>query len=110
MARAEQYLGRFLSRFTLAVVPAVVASVVAVFVIYAVHVARTPEPVEQLTEVAPNSDNLTSEERRELTRRMLKERRENPEVPAEVRRTLPLRATTGVAEDDAKADAKTRAA
>jgi len=91
MARAEPYLGRFLSRFLLAVVPGLVASALAVFVLYTVHLSRMPEPVDRLTGLAPEtasvSDGLSSEERRELTRQMLKARRENPEVPALVRPT-----------------------
>jgi hypothetical protein len=101
MARAEPYLGRFLSRFLLAVVPGLAASALAVFVLYAVHLSRMPEPIDRLTGVAPEtasvSDGLSSEERRELTRQMLKARRENPEVPALVRPT-PRPATSAAAQ------------
>jgi hypothetical protein len=107
MGSAEPILGRFASKFLLMVVPAVIASAVAVFVLYAVHVARTPEPADRLTDVTPQSDGLSTEERRELTRQMLKERRENPQQPALVRPTPTLRtSTTGIARDDAAADAR----
>ena len=94
MARAEPYLGRFLSKFLLAVIPGLVASGLAVFVLYAIHLSHLPEPADRLTdaatEAAATNDGLTSEERRELTRQMLKARRENPEVPALVKPTPKL--------------------
>src|SRR5579863_9365618 len=100
MGQAEPLRGRFVSKFLLMVVPGVAASAVAVFVLYAVHVSRAPEPVERLTDLTPQSDGLSTEERRELTRQMLKARRENPQEPAQVRPTPTLRpTTTGVAED-----------
>jgi hypothetical protein len=116
MARAEPYLGRFLSRFLLAVVPGLAASALAVFVLYAVHLSRMPEPIDRLTGVVPEtasvSDGLSSEERRELTRQMLKARRENPEVPALVRPT-PRPATSAAAQTGdtpaSAADEKVRA-
>ena len=99
-----------MSRFLLMVVPGVAASAVAVFVLYAVHVSRTAEPVERLSDLTPQGDGLSAEERRELTRQMLKDRRENPQEPAQVRPTPGLRpATTGTA-DDSAGDAKTRPA
>jgi hypothetical protein len=63
------------------------ASGVAVYLLYAVNVARPPEQADQVTLGSPQSDGLSTDERRELTRQMLKERRENPQVPAEVRPT-----------------------
>jgi hypothetical protein len=109
MGQGKPLLGKFMSRFLLMVVPGVTASAVAVFVLYAVHVSRTPEPIALLTDLTPQSDGLSTEERRELTRQMLKARRENPQEPAQVRPTPTLRpSTTGVAEDTGS-DAKARA-
>jgi uncharacterized membrane protein len=119
MEPAEPFLGRHLSKIALskvtwAVIPGVLASALAGFVIYAVHEARAPDPAERLAATAPMSDGLSAEERRELTRQMLKARRENPEVPAEVRPTprAELRpTTTGVGEEAAPvADPKLRTA
>jgi hypothetical protein len=108
MGLGRPLLGSFMSKFLLMVVPGVAASALAVFVLYAVHVSRVPEPIEQLTDLTPQSDGLSTEERRELTRQMLKARRENPQEPAQVRPTPTLRPiTTGVAED-AGSDAKGR--
>jgi hypothetical protein len=101
MERAEPYLGRFLSRFLVAVVPGIAASALAVFVLYALHLSQVPEPAERLVNIR-SDDNLTAEERRELTRQMLKARRENPEVPVAVtpiaRPAPPPATTSGVAE------------
>src|SRR5579872_7510662 len=94
--------GRFSSRFLLMVIPGVVASAIAVLVLYAVNTSRAPSE-QQLSALAPQGDGLSAEERRELTRQMLKERRENPQEPAQVRPTPTLRpSTTGIAEDPAK--------
>jgi hypothetical protein len=111
MGQAQPFLGRFASKFLLMVVPGVAASAVAVFVLYAVHVSRPSEPVEWLATLTPQSDGLSTEERRELTRQMLKARRENPQEPAQVRPTPALRpSTTGIAEDPGTGvDAKARA-
>jgi hypothetical protein len=102
--------GRFQSKFLLMVVPGLVASGIAAAVLYAIHVARAPESIELLTDVAAQGDGLSAEERRELTRQMLKARRENQEEPARVRPTAKPSttgpSTTGAAEDtviDAKA-------
>jgi len=99
MQRAEPYVGRFLSRFSLAVVPGIAASALAVFVLYAMHLSQMPEPAERLVNIAGSDDNLTAEERRELTRQMLKARRESPEIPVEVTPSVrPAAAATGTAE------------
>ena len=45
MGQGKPLLGKFMSKFLLMVVPGVTASAVAVFVLYAVHVSRTPEPI-----------------------------------------------------------------
>ena len=87
MGRAEALDVRSVSRLLLRAIPGVAASAVAAFVIYAIHVSRPPQTLEQLSEVTPQSDGLSAEERRGLTRQMLKERRENPQQPAEVRPT-----------------------
>jgi len=96
MGRAELDYGRLISRFLVTIIPAAMASGIAVYVLYAIHVARAPNPADQLTLTSPLSDGLSTDERRELTRQMLKERRENPQVPAEVRPTPrpPSNATT----------------
>ena len=78
MGRAEALDVRSVSRLLLRAIPGVAASAVAAFVIYAIHVSRPPQTLEQLSEVTPQSDELSAEERRGLTRQMLKERRENP--------------------------------
>src|SRR5262249_38427593 len=73
-------------------------------------VSRAPSSSELLTDLAPQGDGLSAEERRGLTRQMLKARRENPQEPAEVRPTPPSRpADSGPAEApavDGKAAAK----
>ncbi len=87
MARAEPYRGQILSKIVMTVVPGVVASAIAVFVLYSVHSTRAPETGERVTGLAPAGDDLTAEERRELTRQMLKARRENQEEPELVKPT-----------------------
>jgi hypothetical protein len=59
-----------------------------------------------LTDVTPQSDGLSAEERRGLTRQMLKARRENPEEPAEVRPTPTSRPADSGPSQDSVADAK----
>jgi len=107
MEPAGANLGRFPSKFLLMVIPGLVASGVVALVLYAVHVSRAPSSAELLTDLTPQDDGLSTEERRGLTRQMLKARRENPQEPAQVRPTPTSRpATTGLAEDsvvDAKA-------
>ena len=106
MEPAGTNLGRFQSKFLLMVVPGLVASGVVASVLYAVHVSRAPSSSELLTDLTPQGDGLSAEERRGLTRQMLKARRENPQEPAEVRPTPTSRpAESGPAEDSA-ADGK----
>jgi hypothetical protein len=94
--------GQFLSKFLLTIIHGAIASGVAVYVLYSVHLSRTPEPADVLTLSTPQSDGLSTEERRELTRQMLKARRENPEIPEQVRPTpSPLPSTTGTADTGA---------
>jgi hypothetical protein len=87
MGPANPVYRRLLSRVLVTMGPAALASGVAVYLLYAVNVARPPEQADEATLGSPQSDGLSTDERRELTRQMLKERRENPQVPAEVRPT-----------------------
>jgi hypothetical protein len=87
MEPAGTNLGRFPSKFLLMVIPGLIASGVVASVLYAVHVSRAPSSSELLTDLTPQGDGLSAEERRGLTRQMLKARRENPQEPAEVRPT-----------------------
>ncbi len=113
MEPAGTNLGRFPSKFLLMVVPGLIASGVVASVLYAVHVSRAPSSSEVLTDLTPQGDGLSAEERRGLTRQMLKARRENPQEPVEVRPTPTSRpADSGPAEApavDSKAAAKAAA-
>jgi hypothetical protein len=93
MQPAGTNLARFPSKLLLTVILGSVASGLAASVLYAVHVSRAPSSSEFLTDLAPQGDGLSAEERRGLTREMLKARRENPQEPAEVRPTLTARPT-----------------
>jgi hypothetical protein len=104
MGRADLDYGRFISRLLVTIIPAAIASGIAVYVLYAIHVARAPNPADQLTLTSPLSDGLSTDERRELTRQMLKERRENPQVPAEVTPT-PRPPSTGATDKAVPANA-----
>jgi hypothetical protein len=107
MEPAGTNLGRFPSKFLLMVIPGLIASGVVASVLYGVHVSRAPSSSELLTDLTPQGDGLSAEERRGLTRQMLKARRENPQEPAEVRPTPSSRpADSGPAEAPA-VDAKT---
>jgi hypothetical protein len=106
MEPAGANLGRFPSKFLLMVIPGLIASGIVALVLYAVHASRAPSSAELLTDLTPQGDGLSTEERRGLTRQMLKARRENPQEPEQVRPTPTSRpATTGLAEEPA-ADAK----
>src|SRR5262249_30734026 len=74
--------------------------------LYAVHVSRAPTSSEFLTDLTPQGDGLSAEERRGLTRQMLKDRRENPQEPAEVRPTLTSRPADDGPSKDSVVDAK----
>lgn len=76
--------GRFHRKFTLTVVPGLVASGIAASVLYGVHAARHA-PAEYRADPAPQTDGLSADERRDLTRQMLKARRENAQEPERVR-------------------------
>ncbi len=106
MEPAGANLGRFPSKFLLMVIPGLVASGLAASVLYAVHVSRAPSSSEFLTDLTPQGDGLSAEERRGLTREMLKARRENPQEPAEVRPTPTSRSADSAPADDPVADAK----
>src|SRR5260370_8856739 len=81
------------------VVPGLFARGVVASVLDGVHVSRAPSSSELLTDLTPQGDGLSAEERRGLTRQMLKSRRENPQEPVEVRPTPTSRlpATSGPA-------------
>jgi hypothetical protein len=98
--------GRFPSKFLLMVIPGLVASGLAASVLYAVHVSRAPPSSEFLSDLTPQGDGLSAEERRGLTREMLKARRENPQEPAEVRPTPTSRPGDGAPPDGLVVDAK----
>jgi len=100
MQPAGTNLGRFPSKFLLTVIPGVVASGIVALVLYAVHVSGPPSSSEVLTDLTPQGDGLSTEERRGLTRQMLRARRENQEEPEQVRPTPTSRpATIGLAQD-----------
>jgi len=106
MKPAGDNLGRFPSKFLLMVIPGLVASGVVASVLYAVHVSRAPTSSEFLTDLTPQGDGLSAEERRGLTRQMLKDRRENPQEPAEVRPTLTSRPADDGPSKDSAVDAR----
>ena len=102
MEPAGANLGRFPSKFVLMVIPGLIASGIVASVLYAVHVSRTPSVSGLLTDLPPQGDGLSTEERRGLTRQMLKDRREHPEEPVQVRPTpTPRPMTTGLSEEPA---------
>jgi hypothetical protein len=105
MEPAGTNLGRFPSKFLLMVVPGLIASGVVASVLYAVHVSRAPSSSELLTDLTPQGDGLSAEERRGLTRQMLKARRENPQEPAEVRPTPTARPADSGPADSGPAEA-----
>jgi hypothetical protein len=99
MKQAVPYLGRFLSKFVFEIIPGALVSVVAAYFLSMLHLARGAEPTAEPPVLATTqSDGLSADERRELTRQMLKERRENPEEPAEVKPIPSLRPTAPAGE------------
>jgi hypothetical protein len=99
MKQAVPYLRRFLSKFAFEIIPGALVSVLAAYFLSVLHLARGAEPTADPPAVATvQSDGLSADERRELTRQMLKERRENPEEPAEVKPIPSLRPTAPAAE------------
>jgi hypothetical protein len=97
MKQAVPYLGRFLSKFVFEIIPGAIVSVLAAYFLSMLHIARGAEPVvvsaDPPSVTVMQSDGLSADQRRELTRQMLKERRENPEEPAEVKPMPSLRPT-----------------
>jgi hypothetical protein len=99
MKQAVPYLGRFLSKFVFEIIPGALVSVLAAYFLSMLHLARGAEPTADPPALATvQSDGLSADQRRELTRQMLKERRENPEEPAEVKPVPSLRPTAPAAE------------
>jgi hypothetical protein len=99
MKQAVPYLGRYLSKFVFEIIPGALVSVLAAYFLSMLHLARGAEPMADPPVLATTqSDGLSADERRELTRQMLKERRENPEEPAEVKPVPSLRPTAAPAE------------
>jgi hypothetical protein len=96
MKRAVPYL----SKFVFEIIPGALVSVVAAYFLSMLHLARGAEPpaADPPTVVTIQNDGLSADERRELTRQMLKERRENPEQPAEVKPVPSLRPTAPATE------------
>jgi hypothetical protein len=98
MKQAVPYLGRFLSKFVFEIIPGALVSVLAAYFLSMLHLARGAEPTaDPPAVVTVQSDGLSADQRRELTRQMLKERRENPEEPAEVKPIPSLRPTAPAA-------------
>jgi hypothetical protein len=99
MKQAVPYLGRFLSKFVFEIIPGALVSVLAAYFLSMLHLARGAEPTADPPVLATTQgDGLSADQRRELTRQMLKERRENPEEPAEVKPVPSLRPTAPAAE------------
>jgi hypothetical protein len=99
MKQAVPYLGRFLSKFVFEIIPGALVSVLAAYFLSMLHLARGAEPTADPPALTTlQNDGLSADERRELTRQMLKERRENPEQPAEVKPIPSLRPTAPAAE------------
>jgi hypothetical protein len=99
MKQAVPYLGRYLSKFVFEIIPGALVSVLAAYFLSMLHLARGAEPTADPPVLATTqSDGLSADQRRELTRQMLKERRENPEEPAEVKPVPSLRPTAAPAE------------
>jgi hypothetical protein len=85
------YFGRFLSKLFLEIIPGALVSMLAAYLISMLHLGAEPATTPSQTVSAAQNDGLSADERRELTRQMLKERRENPEEPAEVKPVPSLR-------------------
>jgi hypothetical protein len=114
MGQAEAFKGRFSPTFLLTLAAAGIASAAAVGVLYAIHAVQVSDVAGRSAELTalrtPLGDGLSAEERRELTRQMLKARRENPEIPAQVRPTPSSRPATSAPAGTADAAAPAGAA
>jgi hypothetical protein len=91
MKQAVPYFGRFLSKLVLEIIPGALVSVFAAYLLSMLHLGAEPATTPSPSVAAVQNDGLSGDERRELTRQMLKERRENPEEPAEVKPVPSLR-------------------
>jgi hypothetical protein len=91
MKQAVPYFGRFLSKLVLEIIPGALVSVFAAYMLSMLHLGAEPATTPSQSATAVQNDGLSSDERRELTRQMLKDRRENPEEPAEVKPVPSLR-------------------
>jgi hypothetical protein len=91
MKQAVPYFGRFLSKLVLEIIPGALVSVFAAYLLSMLHLGAEPATTPSPSVAAVQNDGLSGDERRELTRQMLKERRENPEEPAEVKPIPSLR-------------------
>ena len=91
MKQAVPYFGRFLSKLVLEIIPGALVSVFAAYLLSMLHLGAEPATTPSPSVAAVQNDGLSADERRELTRQMLKERRENPEEPAEVKPVPSLR-------------------
>ena len=82
-------LVKYGSKLVLEILPSVAATVIGGYLLAQIHFARAPEPpAQQQAAVAPapsTPDTPTVREDRAAMREVLKERRENPELPAVVR-------------------------
>jgi hypothetical protein len=91
MKQAVPYFGRFLSKLLLEIIPGALVSVLAAYLLGMLHLGAEPATTPSPSVTAVQNDGLSADERRELTRQMLKERRENPEETVEVKPVPSLR-------------------
>ncbi len=71
MKQAVPYFGRFLSKLVLEIIPGALVSVFAAYLLSMLHLGAEPATPSQTASV-PQNDGLSADERRELTRQMLK--------------------------------------
>jgi hypothetical protein len=93
MKQAVPYIGRYFSKLVFEIIPGALVSVLAAYFLNVLHLARGAEPAVAEPPAVTQSDGLSGDERRELTRQMLRERRENPEETVEVKPMPSLRPT-----------------
>jgi hypothetical protein len=93
MKQAVPYIGRYFSKLFFEIIPGALVSVLAAYFLNVLHLARGAEPAVAEPPAVTQSDGLSADERRELTRQMLRERRENPEETVEVKPLPSLRPT-----------------
>ena len=98
MQRVALLFSRFISKFTFEVVPAVLASVIAAATIAYLHLGRPADHVSApLSAVARSGEEPSIQAQRDLTRQVLKARRENTETPAQVIPRLDRNAIAAIA-------------